>query len=496
MITSNISVNRACPVYTYKIKKNNQQTSFKGNVSEKQNQGMTQEQKTWLAVGLTTIAAIAIGLIVWACSKGKKKPTKNVQKTEETPIVQPIEQKKTLKEILKGRNKWYYNELDILKPRYKTVEKMLENGGTKTIKFSKDVMDLNKKVQPHFIDMWFKQYNPDWEKIKVVPNVAAPFESQNDFSLYEQMVLVPQLLGYKEQWEADKTMEVAPDNLYVHETHHGKGNYRIDEYEREYTPEVKQKIKDIYSQLFEKTSEKEIFIKYLKNRSKYFDKDNEFDIVRSEALKNPSDDVIDAETLRLHMLANYTKEFLYSDESVEEPHNMLNFVYPLLIANYTAKMLEDFKPKKENLSENEKKYFEYMNKLGKFWHEKLNKEASEKLPNFVKMINGEIEKSKCYGSEDFDPRRLPNLNSRINFNFLKMLSRETKAKWNDGFNKKQGKFIVNDKTYYEKLSLNSYSLDLVENFKDRIWYNIINPAKSEINATNKRIKELIPEVLI
>lgn len=496
MITSNISVNRACPVYTYKIKKNNQQTSFKGNVSEKQNQGMTQEQKTWLAVGLTTLGALAIGLIVWACSKGKKKPTKNVQKTEETHIVQPIEQKKTLKEILKGRNKWYYNELDILKPRYKTVEKMLENGGTKTIKFSKDVMDLNKKVQPHFIDMWFKQYNPDWEKVKVVPNVAAPFESQNDFSLYEQMVLVPQLLGYKEQWEADKTMEAAPDNLYVHETHHGKGNYRIDEYEREYTPEVKQKIKDIYSQLFEKTSEKEIFIKYLKIRSEYFDKGKDFDVVRSEVLKNPSDDVVDAETLRLHMLANYTKEFLYSDESVEEPHNMLNFVYPLLIANYTAKMLEDFKPKKENLSENEKKYFEYMNKLGKFWHEKLNKEASEKLPNFVKMINGEIEKSKCYGSEDFDPRRLPNLNSRINFNFLKMLSRETKAKWNDGFNKKQGKFIVNDKTYYEKLSLNSYSLDLVENFKDRIWYNIINPAKSEINATNKRIKELIPEVLI
>ena len=346
--------------------------------------------------------------------------------------------------------------------------------------------------------MWFKQYNPDWEKVKVVPNVLADFESQNDFSLYEQMVLVPQLLGYKEQWEADKTMEAAPDNLYVHETHHGKGNYRIDEYEREYTPEVNQKIKDIYSQLFEKTSEKEIFIKYLKIRSEYFDKDNKFDVVRSEVLKNPSDDVVDAETLRLHMLANYTKEFLYSDESVEEPHNMLNFVYPLLIANYSAKMLEDFKPKKaqKDMTENEKKYFEYMNKLGKFWHERLKKEASEKLPNFAKMINGEIEKSKCYGSEDFDPRRLPNLNSRINFNFLKMLSRETKAKWDDGFNKKQGKFIVNDKTYYEKLSLNSYSLDLVENFKDRIWYNIINPAKSEINATNKRIKELIPEVLI
>lgn len=202
------------------------------------------------------------------------------------------------------------------------------------------------------------------------------------------------------------------------------------------------------------------------------------------------------------MLANYTKEFLYSDESVEEPHNMLNFVYPLLIANYTAKMLEDFKPKKaqKDMTENEKKYFEYMKQLGNFWHERLKKEASEKLPNFAKMINGEIEKSKCYGSEDFDPRRLPNLNLITNFSFLEMLSRETKAKWDDGFNKRKGELIVNDKTYYEKLSLNDYFLDLVESFRYHIWYNnITNPSEYEINKidkTKKRIKKLIPEVLI
>ncbi|UKI41976.1 MAG: hypothetical protein L6V95_02920 [Candidatus Melainabacteria bacterium] len=34
-----------------------------------------------------------------------------------------------------------------------------------------------------------------------------------------------------------------------------------------------------------KTSEKEIFIKYLKIRSEYFDKGNDFDVVRSEVLK-------------------------------------------------------------------------------------------------------------------------------------------------------------------------------------------------------------------
>ena len=454
MITSNISVNRASPVYTFKTKKNNQQPSFKSNVVTKaQNQSMTQEQKTWLAVGLTTLGALAIGLIVWACSKKTK-----TSETSKTKQLNPQEQ----------------------------------------------VKDLEKNMQKHFINVSLKQYNPKWEMVKVVPNVAAPFEAQNEFQLYEIKTLVPQLLGRKQQLYTDKLL--SSTNLYeLHNCHDGKQEARLVKgikYKNHYNDKPNgekglptlEKEADDYADKNAKI--KETFVEYLKLRSEYFDKGNDFDVVRSEVLKNPSDDVVDAETLRFSMLANNTRQFLYSDESVEEPHEMAKFVQPLLIANYTAKMLEEFKPQKENLSENEKKYFEYMNKLGKFWHEKLKKEASEKLPNFAKMINGEIEKSKCYGSEDFDPRRLPNLNSRINFNFLKMLSRETKAKWDDGFNKKQGKFIVNDKTYYEKLSLNDYFLDLVENFKDRIWYNIINPAKSEINATNKRIKELIPEVLV
>ncbi|UKI41974.1 MAG: hypothetical protein L6V95_02910 [Candidatus Melainabacteria bacterium] len=80
MMINNIQGNRAYSVATFKTKNNNQQPSFKGNVSENQNQGMTQEQKTWLAVGLITLGVLAIGLIVWACSKGKKKPTKMFKK--------------------------------------------------------------------------------------------------------------------------------------------------------------------------------------------------------------------------------------------------------------------------------------------------------------------------------------------------------------------------------------------------------------------------------
>ena len=336
------------------LKKINNQPSFKSNVVTKaQNQSMTQEQKTWLAVGLTTLGALAIGLIVWACSKKTK-----TSETSKTKQLNPQEQ----------------------------------------------VKELEQNMQKHFINVSLKQYNPKWDMVKVVPNVAAPFESQNEFQLYEMKTLVPQLLGRRQQLYTDKLL--SSTNLYeLHNCHDGGQEARLVKgikYKNHYNDKPNgekglptlEKEADDYADKNAKI--KETFVEYLKLRSEYFDKDNEFDVVRSEVLKNPSDDVVDVETLRLSILASNTRQFLYSDESVEEPHNMTSFVQPLIIANYSAKMLEEFKPKKENLSENEKKYFEYMNKLGKFWHERLKKEASEKLPNFVKIITGEVEAPKCY----------------------------------------------------------------------------------------------------
>ena len=349
MITSNISVNRACPVATFKTKKNNQQTSFKGNISENQNQGMTQEQTTWLAVGLAVLVSLAIGVIAWACSK---KEALNANKTS------------------------------------KPVDKA-------TVKIKKQFKELDDKMQKHFVKIKLEEYNPKWDMVKTMPNMQiTSLESKNDFSLYEQMVLVPQLLGRNQQ-------------LYE--------NKRLIDHDIQEADDYADKNAKI----------KETFVEYLKLRSEYFDKGNDFDVVRSEVLKNPSDDVVDAETLRLSMLANNTRQFLYSDESVEEPHEMAKFVQPLLIANYTAKMLEDFKPKKENLSENEKKYFDSMNKLGAFWHEHLKKEASEKLPNFVKIITGEVDAPKCYtkGQEEvYDKRYIFVTNSQQHTKLSDILS--------------------------------------------------------------------------
>ena len=154
MITSNISVNRASPVYTFKIQKNNQQTSFKGNVSEKQNQGMTQEQETWLAVGLAVLVSLAIGVIAWACSKGKKK------NETRTPKIKSAESQKVE-----------------MKPKTNEASKTVDK-----TKFTpqKQVKELENKMQKHFVNVSLKQYNPKWDMVKVVPNVAAPFESQNN----------------------------------------------------------------------------------------------------------------------------------------------------------------------------------------------------------------------------------------------------------------------------------------------------------------------------
>ena len=438
MMITNIQGMRACPHSSLKTKK---EQSFKGKTITRpleNNQSMTQEQKTWVAVGLTTFIALAIGLIVWAYSKKTK-----TSETSKTKQLNPQEQ----------------------------------------------VKELEQNMQKHFINVSLKQYNPKWEMVKVVPNVLAPFEAQNEFQLYEMKTLVPQLLGRKQQLYIDKLL--SSTNLYeLHDCHDGNQEARLVkgiEYKEHYNdkpngekglPTLEKEAQDYAN---ENAKIKETFVEYLKLRSEYFNKDNEFDVVRSEVLKDPSEDVVDAETLRLHLLANNTRQFLYSDESVEEPHEMVKFVRPLLIGNSTAKLLEEFKPKKENLSENEKKYFEYMNKLGKFWHEKLKKEASEKLPNFVKIITGEVNAPRCYtkGQEEvYDKRYIFIPNSQQQTKLTDVLSDSMSRLYTRNFKRLRSKIT----------DLEANFMDL-KNAVDKNDYSAQSDLKSEIS-------DLTSEVLI
>ena len=403
MIINNIQGSRDYPASPLKI---NKQKSFKAYENIKsptgESKGMTDEQKTWLGVGLTAVASVVIGLVVWACSKKTK--TSEVIKTIDKSKLNPEEQ----------------------------------------------VKDLEKNMQKHFVKITLKEFKPKWEMVKVVPNVLAPFEAKNDFQLYEMKTLVPQLLGRKQQLLKNGNVE-------------------------------------------SKSNEKETFIEYLKLRSEYFDKDNEFDVIRSEVLKNPNDDVVDAETLRLYMLANNTRQFLYSDKSVEEKHNMINFVRPLLYANFSAKMLEEFKPQKpqKDMTENEKKYFEYMNKLGAFWHDRLKKEANEKLPNFVKIITGEVKAPKCYGQQGHDPRRIP----KVNYfkSLYEMLSDGAKAKW-DKVMEQEEKEVIRGRTF--KIPALKETIRTFE-AKFMALKKVVEEKNSNLKCKIlKDIEDLISEVLV
>ena len=433
---------RACPHSSLKIKNNNQ-PSFKSNVVTKaQNQSMTNEQKTWLGIGIAALATLVSGIVILACSKKTK--TSETSKTIDKTQLNPQEQ----------------------------------------------VKDLEKNMQKHFINVSLKQYNPRWDMVKVVPNVAAPFESQNEFQLYEMKILVPQLLGRRQQLYTDKLL--SSTNLYeLHNCHDGGQEARLVKgikYKNHYNDKPNgekglptlEKEADDYADKNAKI--KETFVEYLKLRSEYFDKGNDFDVVRSEVLKDPSDDVVDVETLRLSMLANNTRQFLYSDESVEEPHNMTSFIQPLIIANYSAKMLEEFKPKKaqKDMTENEKKYFEYMNKLGAFWHERLKKEASEKLSKFVKIITGEVEAPKCYtkGQEEvYDKRYIFVTNSQQHSKLSDILSSGAKSKWDE---------VMEDDDDEEKIGLKTRVIKL-----EAAFINLKNAVEKHDSSLESKAKKSI-----
>ena len=112
---------------------------------------------------------------------------------------------------------------------------------------------------------------------------------------------------------------------------------------------------------------------YLQERANYcFDRHGEFEKIREAVYKKPSEDVLDAEILRLSILKNHNHQFLYVDKRCEEPRDMLKMIRYQTRANFAAKMLSEFQPQEptNQISDDKKKYFEEMRDFGKYWHQK------------------------------------------------------------------------------------------------------------------------------
>ncbi len=159
-------------------------------------------------------------------------------------------------------------------------------------------------------------------------------------------------------------------------------------------------IKDLYktnkniklSYMNNKKSCRDFLKMYFMERAKHCDTSNRFERIRKAVYQNPSEDVLDAEILRLSILKNQEKQFTYLDKNIEKPRDMLKMIRYQATGNFAAKMLSEFQPQKpySETSRAEDEYFEEMRNFGKKWYQNTQewyKGSIEWMKNLV-LSNG------------------------------------------------------------------------------------------------------------
>ncbi|MCQ2957709.1 MAG: hypothetical protein MJ180_02280 [Candidatus Gastranaerophilales bacterium] len=146
---------------------------------------------------------------------------------------------------------------------------------------------------------------------------------------------------------------------------------------------------------------------YLKLRGKYAEKlarkyDNDFEAVKAKVFKNPSDDVLDAELLRMSILRNNRLQFLYTDDNIERPRNMLKLVRYSALAKFSAHKLKNFEPQSTPRTKAETEYFEYMREFGAHWDKCTSKWYPETVAFLENVIRGYDKAPGRYFPELFD----------------------------------------------------------------------------------------------
>lgn len=130
----------------------------------------------------------------------------------------------------------------------------------------------------------------------------------------------------------------------------------------------------LYDHTGSKSQARDFLRTYLMERAKHCDTSNRLEDIRKSVYENPTEDVLDAEILRLSILKNHIHQFLYTDKNNEEPRDMLKMLRYQARANFAAKQLRDFQPQRpySQTSAAEDRYFEQMRDFGKNWYSCTN----------------------------------------------------------------------------------------------------------------------------
>ena len=268
-------------------------------------------------------------------------------------------------------------------------------------------------------------------------------------------------------------------------------------------------IKELYSSTIKKESyqrtrqECRDFLRvYFMKRAQYCDTSNRFERVRKAVYQNPSDDVLDAEILRLSILKNHEKQFTYLDKNIEKPRDMLGMIRYQARANLAAKQLSEFQPQ-GYASDDEREYFSEMRDFGNDWYTKTQNWYDGSIRYMKILVTGEERQDSGSGyfyfpdyfgsevcQEEGHLRRIC-VNDKTKLSDI--LSDGSKAKWDKIMDKNEtinyrGRDITlpSLKDQIRMLEYNFMELKKAVNNRD---YDTLNNKKEEIS-------KLIPQVLI
>ncbi len=201
------------------IKSNKKNISFLGNINKSELNIITKEQpikdevqlskqaekvskktntKKLVGAGLALLAIVG-GIIAFVKTKAAKKTTPK-QQPPQTNTTQP-----PTPDYDKEKIEAFYKK----------------NVSDSVSALSEKVQNLHKEFEKEFLIPSYTQFNPRWDKVKEVPNVLAPFESKNDFSLYEIKVLAPQILSQRKNTIITELLKHPKYYRLKTRTHHG-----------------------------------------------------------------------------------------------------------------------------------------------------------------------------------------------------------------------------------------------------------------------------------
>ena len=151
----------------------------------------------------------------------------------------------------------------------------------------------------------------------------------------------------------------------------------------------------LYEETGSKGQTRDFLKMYLKERAKHCDSSNRLERIRKAVYENPTEDVLDAEILRLSVLQNNIHQFMYTDKQNEEPRDMLKMVRYQARANFAAKMLSEFQPQ-GYVSGEQKEYFEEMRDFGRSWHDKTKSDYKGSINYMKRLVTGEERQTTGY----------------------------------------------------------------------------------------------------